>query len=204
MNVRLKMLLAKEFGSCFYTFQNYVPQVSVMTPKVGWVANEKSKWFCLALQDLCSATTTHPQLFATIHYSPREPWDQKPPYSLAIPNWLYQQGIWKFDGLEIIIWNSIIWDSVDFFLPFWSTPLFIRSQNPSHCPPGANYEHFSSLRDRPRKTKSMSNSIPHLLLSLEFQFHVWKIILSLTLGISRKRELPSREWPCLLGLNRLP
>lgn len=160
-------------------------------------------------------TTIHPPLFTAVHYSPRELWDQKPPYPFVIPNWWYQQGIWKFEGLEnnLKLLYGILFEFYYmgfcwfFFLPFWPTLSCIRSQNPSHCPhpPGANSEHFSSLRDRPRKTKPpISDSIPHLLLSLEFQFHVWRIILSLTLGISRERDLPSPEWPYLLVLTLSP
>lgn len=188
-----------------------------MSPRFQWWYPNLVEWLMRKANDsvwyfrtsALLLTTVHPQLFTTVHCSPREPSEQK---HFAVPNWWHQQGIWedlralKITGnyyMECYL-NSIIWDSIDIFLsdqPYCALEVRI----PLVAPVRANSEHFSSLRDRPRKTKPLiSKSIACLLLSLEFHFHVWRIILSLTLATSRERGLPNLEWPCLLGLKPLP
>lgn len=136
----LRCYLPKSFGLVFTHFK-------IMSPRFQWWYPNLVEWLMRKANDsvwyfrtsALLLTTVHPQLFTTVHCSPREPSEQK---HFAVPNWWHQQGIWenlralKITGnyyMECYL-NSIIWDSIDIFLPFWPTLLCIRSQNPSRCP----------------------------------------------------------------------
>lgn len=114
----------------------------MMTSKVGWVADEKSIWLCLALQGFCYYLLFTPNCSLLFTAHPKSHGARNPYISLQfqIGDINKNMGIWgPWKYLEIIIWNSIWillhWVLLIFFLWFWPTSLCVRTLSlPSQVP----------------------------------------------------------------------